>query len=223
MSEVEVSLCLPKGENMQFVSKILSAIAFPIEDYSPDNRSYRPRILREGIRAKIFAERDVVIQVASGNYSIGFCGLDWIEEFYAKFPNAGLKIWRRFGGVTKRVYACCHTGCNLKSISELNSSYDFIRIISEYVNIAEHFAIRNLWGKYHIFSIWGAVEAYPPEDAEIVVLGAKDGEQLQSLHLRPLEMILESKLCIIINQSHYESRDLSVVLDHFCKIGDHDL
>jgi ATP phosphoribosyltransferase len=213
----EIALCLPKDKNMKLVADILREIDFPINGYPPGNRSYRPEMRMEGVRAKIFAEKDIVTQVAIGNYSIGFCGLDWIEEFRIKFPLSGVEIIRELGGTAKRIYACSHIQSNRMSIHNF-IDLDKVRIISEYPNLAENFAIENRLKRYQIFRAWGSVEGYLPDHGEIVLIPATDQDDVQSRDLHSLELILDAKLCIIVNRKDYETKDLSLILDYLSKI-----
>lgn len=215
----EIPLCLPKGESLAPVADIFGAIAFPIEGYRADNRTYRPVVPQfEQVRAKIFAEKDVVIQVAVGNYAIGFCGLDWIEEYVTKFPHSGVQILRRLGRNLKKLYACCHKSIDVSSLDGFCKSHKIVRIISEYPNLAENFAIQKGMKRFKVFPAWGSVEAYPPEHAEVVILAVTDENIIDSYDLKPLELILDSELCIILNQKEYEQRDLSLVLNYFSHI-----
>ena len=215
----EIALCLPKGENLKRVASILKDRTFPIDGYTAGNRTYRPDINSiKNARAKIFAEKDVVIQVAVGNYSIGICGLDWIEEYRSKFPESEVQVLRRLGKGVKKIYACCHKSLKGMSIHDFNEKDESIGIVSEYPNIAEDFAIRRGLKRFKVFPAWGSVEVYPPEHAEIAILSVKNEMYLKSYELRPLELIMESELCIIINQKEYETKDLSPILNYFCKI-----
>ena len=38
----------------------------------------------------MFHEKDIPIQIAMGNYDLGICGLDWIEELLVKYPSSDL-------------------------------------------------------------------------------------------------------------------------------------
>jgi len=38
----------------------------------------------------MFHERDIPVQVAIGNYDLGICGLDWLEELLVKYPSSAL-------------------------------------------------------------------------------------------------------------------------------------
>jgi len=96
---MQISVCLPKGNVLKPLAKLFNDVSFPIRDYNSNNRSYRPAIdisLNDlSVRAKIMAEKDVVIQVAVGNYDIGFCGLDWIKEYTIKYKSSKIKILGR--------------------------------------------------------------------------------------------------------------------------------
>ncbi len=215
----EIALCLPKGENLRRVASVLKQVNFPVEGYNASNRSYRPDIGSiKNARAKIFAEKDVAIQVAVGNYSIGICGLDWIEEYRAKYPASDVQILKRLGRSLRKVHACCHRSFKGRSVHDFARLPGSVRIVSEYPNLAEDFAIRNGLKRFRVFPAWGSTEVYPPEHAEIVILSVRDEESLRSHDLRSLGLIMESELCIIVNQRAYETRDLSPVLDYLCRI-----
>lgn len=209
----EISLCLPKGEHLGIVASFLKEAGFPIKGYTADNRTYRPIVNEiDNVRAKIFAEKDVAIQVAVGNYSIGFCGLAWIEEYRRKFPNSELRILRKLGIDKKTIYACCHKSLEGISIEEFKQRHSQIRMVSEFPNLCEDFALNNRFRGFKVFSAWGSVEPYVPEHAELVVLTVKEMDSLAAHDLAPIASVLESELCLVINQRDYENEDLSPVL-----------
>lgn len=216
----KISLCLPKGEHLDSVANFLKDAAFPIEGYAADNRTYRPVVTEiNNVRAKIFAEKDVAIQVAVGNYSIGFCGLAWIEEYRRKFQNSELRILRRLGMDKKMLYACCHKSVEGIGLEKFKQRHSEIRMISEYPNLCEDFALKNRFRRFKIFQAWGSVEPYVPEHAELVVLAVKEPASLTIHDLTPLSPVLESELCIVINQRVYETEDLSPVLRYLTYAG----
>lgn len=216
----EISLCLPKGEHLESVASFLKDAAFPIQEYTSDNRTYRPVVTEIGnVRAKIFAEKDVAIQVAVGNYSIGFCSLAWIEEYRIKFYNSELRILRRLGLDRKTIYACCHKSLEGISLEEFKYKHPEIRMVSEFPNLCEDFALNNRFRRFKVFTAWGSVEPYVPEHAELVVLSVKETENLSANDLAALAPVLESELCLVINQRAYENEDLSPVLRYLTFAG----
>jgi ATP phosphoribosyltransferase len=212
----EIGLCLPKGDNLKVLASILEQAEFPMSGYTSDNRTYRPVVsVINRARAKIFAEKDVAIQVAVGNYAVGFCSLDWVEEYRTKFIQSNLQILKKLGVSYKKLYACCHKSLAGIAMDEFKQRFPTIRIVSEYPNLSEDFAIKKGFKRYKIFPAWGSVEVYPPEHAELVILSVTDPNSLSQHDLIPFEFIMESELCLIMNQRDYESKNLSQMLSYF--------
>jgi ATP phosphoribosyltransferase len=211
----KISISLPKGEAMASLADYFETIGFPVNDYNAQNRTYRPEIKGIQVRAKIMAEKDVAIQVAVGNYDIGFCGMDWIQELRVRYRGTKLHVFKRLALNKKNLYACTSLKGNLQSIKDLTGMRDFITIISEYPNLAEDFAIRHRLKKFKIFSAWGRAEAYPPEHADVVILAAYNESALNRIGLHKITRESESALCIAINRKSFLEKDLSNVLQFF--------
>lgn len=215
MTVEPISICLAKGSAMAPLADLFRERDFPIDGYHSKNRTYRPEIRGLDARAKIMAEKDVAIQVAAGNYDIGFCGEHWIREHTVKYRASRMKLFRRFGLDKISLYACAGMDADFDSIDDLKKKPDFIDIVSEYQNIAEHFAIENRLRRFRIFPAWGSVEAYPPEHADVVILAAQNREEPERLGLRVLSRVLESELCLVVNNESFVQKDLSTVLRYF--------
>jgi ATP phosphoribosyltransferase len=81
-----VKLALPKGQLQDGTAALLREADLAIDDYREGSRSYRPQC--EDIPAlftKVFHEKDIAIQVAIGNYDLGICRLDWVDELLIKY------------------------------------------------------------------------------------------------------------------------------------------
>ncbi len=213
----KISISLPKGEGMASLAKYFATIGFPVKNYNSKNRTYRTEINGLSVRAKIMAEKDVAIQVAVGNYDIGFCGADWIQELRVRYRGTKLHVFKQLELNKKKLYACTGLKGNLQSIKDLTEMQDFVTIISEYPNLAEDFAIRHRLKKFKIFSAWGRAEAYPPEHADVVILSGYDESALNDIGLHKITKVSESGLCIVINRNSFLKKDLSRVLDYFSK------
>ncbi len=211
----KISISLPKGEALALLAKYFTNIGFPVNDYNSQNRTYRPEINGLHVRAKIMAEKDVAIQVAVGNYDIGFCGADWIQELIVRYQGTKLHVFKQLELNRKNLYACTSLKGNLQSVKDLTEMQDFVTIISEYPNLAEDFAIRHRLKKFKIFSAWGRVEAYPPEHADVVILAAYDESTLNRIGLHIISKESASGLCIVLNRKSFLEKDLSMVLDFF--------
>ncbi|MCP4049794.1 MAG: ATP phosphoribosyltransferase [bacterium] len=218
----EISMCLPKGGAMEPLAKLLDEVRFPVEDYNSNNRTYRLKIkdLPVNVRAKIMAEKDVAIQIATGNYDIGFCGMYWVQEHTSRYRAAKLHVFKRLGLDKKEVYTCSGLNSDIESVDDLHRTDGFVTIISEYPNLAENFAIRNQLRKFKIFSAWGSVEAYPPEHADLVLIAVDNKDDLHKMGLQPIahrDRDIESDLCLIVNRKSFVEKNLAPVLEFFQK------
>ena len=210
-----VNFCVPKGDAMKPLSRLFDDVNFPISEYNSENRTYRPQLEGRPVRVKIMAEKDVALQVAVGNYDVGCCGLDWIKEHTTKYRASDLHVFRRLGICKKKIFLCSGLNSGIKCVSDLQEMDDFVRLVSEYPNLAESFAIHSRLQKFKIFSAWGSVEAYPPEHADVVLLAAENQASLQSMGLHILSCKIESELCVVVNRKSFMEKDLTCVLEFF--------
>jgi len=214
MDNQAICLSLPKGDALPFLAEELKKIQFPIEGYQADNRTYRPEVHQLPVRAKIMAEKDVALQVAAGNYDIGFCGKDWIEEYTVRFSASSLQILFTIGPAKQSICVCSGFGGKINNLGDLNDSPDFIEIVSEYPNLAENFAIHHQLKRFKIFSAWGSVEAYPPEHAHLAILKDSEENIIQQNQLIMLKKLFEVNLCLVVNSRSYQLKDLTPVLKY---------
>ncbi len=200
------------------LAQLFERIFFPVKDYNSKNRTYRAKVEGLPVRAKIMAEKDVAIQVAVGNYDIGFCGLDWIKEHTVRYRATKLHLFKHLGLNKKYLHACTGITGNLGSVGDLQTMQDFVTIVSEYPNLAENFAITNRLRKFKVFSAWGSVEVYPPEHADVVLLAVDDKTELKHMGLQNLvdnNCDFESDLCLVVNSESFVKKNLFPVLKFF--------
>ncbi len=215
MAADPISLCLPKGDALEPMARLLARLEFPVRGYHAGNRTYRPEVDGLPVRVKIVAEKDAALQVAVGNYDLGVCGLDWVREHAVKYRAHHLHVFRLLGLARKGLYVCSGAAAGIGSVADLRRSGEPVTIVSEYPNLAENFAIRNRLGRFRVFSAWGSVEGYPPEHADLVLVAAAGESALAAAGLRPLSLELASELCLVVNRNSLVTRDLSPVLGFF--------
>jgi len=63
--------------------------------------------------------------------------------------------------------------------------------------------------------VWGAAEAYPPENADLAVLWGKSGAHIATQGLIPLKRLLPVTAFLIANRESLENKDLSQILTCF--------
>ena len=208
-----IKLALPKGRFLSPTASLLAEIGLGFEGYSDKTKQYRLRSARfPSLSAKILQEKDIPIQVAVGNYDLGICGSDWIEEYLVKYPTGALVKMSslNYGEGSIHVVASAQSG--ITSLDELSSRTSDCRVVSEYPNLAEAFALNLRMRRFRIFPVWGAAEAYPPENADLAVLWGRSRAHIATQGLIPLEKLLSVTAFLIANRESLEDKDLSQIL-----------
>ncbi len=208
-----IKLALPKGRFLSPTASLLAEIGLGFEGYGDKTKQYRLRSARfPSLSAKILQEKDISIQVAVGNYDLGICGLDWIEEFLVKYPAGALVKISSLNYGEGSIHVVASTQAGITSLNELSARRNDYRIVSEYPNLAEAFALNLRMRRFRIFPVWGAAEAYPPENADLAVLWGKSGAHIATQGLIPLEKLLPVTAFLIANRESLENKDLSQIL-----------
>lgn len=212
---------LPKGRFLLPTASLLTEIGLGFEGYSAKAKQYRINSARfPNLAAKILQEKDVPTQVAVGNYDLGICGLDWIEEFLVKYPAGSLVKMSGLNYGEGNLYVVASPQGGIVSFNELSARRSDCRIVSEYPNLSEAFALNIRMRRFRIFPVWGAAEAYPPENADLAVLWGKNRAHVATQGLIPIEKLLPVTAFLIANRGSLESKDLSHILMCFnSKLG----
>jgi ATP phosphoribosyltransferase len=209
----QLKIALPKGRLMAETAALLERAVWGLGGYHEGTRSYRLRSERyPKLLAKIFHEKDIPIQVAVGNYDLGICGLDWIEELLAKYPSSALVKLRNLGygeGALYLVASSSGAGANLAAV---RAETGVVRLASEYPNLTESFALNLRLKRFSIFPVWGAAEAYPPESADLALISGRVGEGMFNHDLVAIDKVLDSSAYLIANRASWEGKNLSEVL-----------
>ena len=164
------------------------------------------------ITAKVFQERDIPIQVAAGNYDLGICSLDWIEELSVKYSRRALVKVENLGYGEGILYVVASRSGGVSTIEEIQARPGTIRIASEYPNLAESLALNLRLKRFSIFPLWGAAEAYPPESADLALIPGDIEVKTFNHALVPLSKVLSFSAFLISNKSSWETKDLSEVV-----------
>ncbi len=176
-------------------------------------RSYRLKSRRfPNLLAKVFHEKDIPIQVAVGNYDLGICGLDWVEELLVKYPSSALVKVRNLGYGEGALYVVASRSEAIPAVEEMQAERGIIRLVSEYPNLAESFALKNRLRRFSIFPLWGAAEVYPPESADLALISSRTDEGISEYNLVPVSNVLGFSAFLIANKSSWEREDLSQIL-----------
>ena len=211
-----IKVALPKGRLLGETAALLQRADWGLNGYHEGMRSYRLKSRRfPGLLAKVFHERDIPIQVAVGNYDLGICGLDWVEELQVKYSSSALVTVRDLECGEGILYLAASSFEPTPTVEKLKTDNGIIRIASEYPNLAESFALKLRLRRFSIFPLWGAAEVYPPESADLALISAKSDEELLDYDLAPISSVLSFTTFLIANKSSWENKDLSEILASF--------
>ena len=199
---MQIRIALPKGRLLNETAKLAAEADWQLSDYSEGARLYIMSSARfPEMTAKILHEKDIPIQVAMGNYDLGICGLDWIQELLMKYPASGLVKLKDLGYGALELYLAAGRSSPLTDLKIIGSSNQVISIASEYANLAESLALNCRIKRFNIFPVWGAVEIYPPENADLVLLPFRTGQEMATGDLTPVVKVLHSTAYLIANRT----------------------
>lgn len=212
-----IKLALPKGKLLPATVCLLNEVGLEFDNYIQETRNYRLQSTQFlNISGKIFQEKDVPIQVSVGNYDFGICGLDWIEELLTKYPASSVvKLADLEYGKGNIYLAASRYGGPTQQ--ELLNKQTRWRIVAEYPNLAETLALNLRLRRFNVLPLWGAAEVYPPENAELAVLWAKDEAELKDKGLTALRTLLPANAYLIANKESWQSKNMSQVMAYFSR------
>ena len=210
---MRIKIALPKGPLQESTADLLKEAGIDLGDYREGARSYRLRCEAfPDLFFKVFHEKDIAIQVAIGNYDLGICRLDWVEELLSKYhSDAAVKV-RDLGYGKRTIYAVTARTSAMCSLEAIKNRLDNVRFVSEYPNLAEAFALKQRLKKFQIFPVWGSAAVYPPEDADLAIMAETSKDKLNEQGLVAVATILQSGACLVANKDSLKRKDLSRIL-----------
>jgi len=209
---VAVRIALPKGKLLNETAAFLEKAGWQLNDYSQSMRNYRLKSARfPDLLIKVFQEKDIPIQVAIGNYDLGICGLEWIKELTSKYAAAAPIRIRNLGYGKGALYIAASASKAL-SLENLITGTEIVRIVSEYPNTAEAFALNLRLRRFGVYPVWGAAEVYPPENATLALVAGGTDENTLNNGLKPLRKVLNFSAYLIANRTSWQKKDLSEIM-----------
>ena len=214
--ESQIKIALPKGRLLAETANLLKKADWRLSGYTERTRLYHLKSQRfPGLLAKVFHERDIPIQVAVGNYDLGICGLDWVEELLVRYPSSTLVKVKDLGYGEDALHVVVSRSLGVATAEELQAKSEVIRLASEYPNLAESFALNLRLRRFSVFPLWGAAEVYPPESADLALV-AGNVEEFYDYGLVPVSNVLNFSAFLIANKRSWVTKDLSEVLASIC-------
>lgn len=213
-----IKLALPAGDLRGPVAGALASAGLNVKGYGEGSRSYVLEVDgHSGIVARVFREKDIPIQIALGAYDVGVCSPAWVEELRARYPQHPVTSLADLGVGYSAVFVAAAQGA-APDLAELSGRRG-LRIVSEYANLAETFALAARLPAYRVHAVWGAAEAYPPEDADLALVSAPDEGAVSAHGLAPLLRLLEGCAWLVANTESLAKKDLSPLLGRLVNGG----
>jgi len=206
-------IALPKGPLLAETAAMLDKTGWGLDDYSKNARLYRLNASRyPGSQIKILQDKDIPIQVSTGNYDVGICSLEWVEELTSRYPSSSLVKLKQLGYGKKTLFAAVSPCSSVNQATDLHNISREVRIASEYPNIAQAFAAGLRLRHFLVFPVWGGAEGYPPDDADVVILSAGSPGEVAARGLKAVATVLQSEAVLIANRDSLVGRDLSGII-----------
>lgn len=192
-----IRLAIPKGYMSKNSISLFSDCGIVIKE---NGRSYRPFCSDPEISVKIKKPQNIAKLVESGAYDIGITGYDWTVE-----SGACVSELMDFGFDKVKLVAAVPNEYNP---DERNR----IVVASEYENISKRF-LDEAGYRYILIKSYGATEAYPPEDADMIIENVASGETLKQNNLRVVSEIMDSSTRFIGNENSMLDADKKKKID----------
>ena len=220
-----IRLAIADGHQQKYGCAFFKACGVDIEGYDSPEVSRRPQTKLKDFEIKVIRPQDMPVQVANGHFDLAITGEDWLINHKYQFPKSPVKkmLSLGFGGV--RVCAVAHNNLKVKTVGEFKELFNrgglpfpFIRIASEYVNIADYFAYSNHFQRYKVIPTSGSTEAYLPEDADMIIENSQTGQTLLENNLRIVEVLFTSTACVIANETSLKDPNKTSLIRGFLEM-----
>jgi ATP phosphoribosyltransferase len=183
MSANKLKLVIPKGRLQDKVVALLSAIGI---DLTFSSRSYRPLCSDSDIEIKLLKPQNIPSLIALGRHDCGFAGYDWLLE-------NGLEEGREISSLLDLGYNKVRIVAAVPEELVESGAWKNMRLVvaTEYTRLAENYIkAKNL--NAVLIKSYGATEALPPEDADMIIDNTSTGSTLQANRLTIVDELLQS-------------------------------
>jgi len=199
-----IRLALPDGHQQKHVIGLLEKTGIALSGYDLGKPQRRPGINLDGVEVTVIRPQDMPAQVALGNFDLALTGVDWLYDHLFRFPKSPVAGLLDLGIGRVRIVAVVTEDTpadDLAGIKRLaGEGYfpaPFFRVASEYVNIADRFAMARRFSRYRVIPTYGATEALLPEDADMIIENTETGTTLKKNKLKIVDELFISVGCLI--------------------------
>lgn len=182
----KLRMVIPKGSLHEGIVNLLHDVGIKIR---VRERGYRPIVNDREIEMKIMRPQNIPKLIEMGSHDVGFTGYDWVVE-----TDADVVEVMDLGLDPVRIIVAIPEG---KSMEDLKKKK--VVVASEYVNISKKY-LDNEGYNYTLLRTYGATEAFPPDDADMIIDNTATGKTLHEHHLKVVDTLMESSTVFIANK-----------------------
>ncbi|MGQ9560137.1 MAG: ATP phosphoribosyltransferase [Candidatus Oleimicrobiaceae bacterium] len=182
----QVKMVIPKGRIHNGVVQLLSDAGFVLRE---NDRHYVPTVNDPELQVKIMKPQNIAQLVELGSHDCGFTGRDWIVETGAEVEEL-LDLQLDPVNIVAAVPVQVDTAALRKRR---------LVVASEYERISRRFLAEQAYD-FILLRTYGATEAFPPEDADMIIDNTATGQTLREHGLRIVATIMESSTRFIANR-----------------------
>jgi len=217
-----LKLTLPKGSLQKEVMTFFDRAGLKLSFSS--NRDYRPIVGDSEIYIKLLRPQEIPnYLIGESEFDLGISGIDWVKETKADVEILlDLEI-----GKVNIVLCVPNTWEKINSLDELLTKFSLenkiLRISTEYLTLSLNYLKNNItykkiygeksplvitpwksWGENNrikIFLSFGATEAKPPEEVDVIIDNTQTGTTLRENNLKIVDVIDTSTAVLIANKN----------------------
>ncbi len=222
MDKKELKFTIPKGSLQDTITDMFKKAGLNLRFSS--SRDYKPTIGDSDVYIKLLRPQEIPnYLVGEDEFDLGISGIDWVKE-----TNADVEVVLdlEVGGV-KIVLAIPNIWDNIETLDDLLTKFSeenkTLRISTEYLTLSTNYILNNptykklygnsaplvitpwkTWGenkKVKIFLSFGATEAKPPEEVDIIIDNTQTGSTLRANNLKIIDIIDRSTAVLIANKN----------------------
>jgi len=200
-----VRFALPRGDFRAPIAERLEAVGLSVEGYGEGSRQLRLNIAgQQQLVVRVFADRDIPIQVALGQYDIGIASRCWIDELLVRYGRDSIVPILPLDLDSEPIAVGGQTP--LASLAATG----VVRVATEYPNLAHAYLNRRRVPDYRVYDVWASAEAWPPDDADLAIAPRS---AIVEEGLPVLETVHHGGVWLIANRESIARRDLSAALE----------
>ena len=222
MSEKVLKLTIPKGSLQEDIASFFERAGLKLKLVS--KRDYRPSVGDPEIYIKLLRPQEIPNYLIGENeFDLGISGIDWVKETKA---DVEVLLDLEIGAVS--IVLCAPNNWeNIYNLDDILQKFyndnKVLRISTEYLTLSVNYLKENktykklygdiiplvitpwrIWGeneKVKIFLSFGATEAKPPEEVDVIIDNTSTGTTIKANNLKIVEIIDTSTAVLIANKN----------------------